>query len=1065
MTESNWANNVPISARIVHKPRTVIELRNIMEAAAHDHRSVRAVGGRWSFTDIIATDDILIDTRQLRGILAFSEGGRAWGHGIPGASDRRSEDSAILPTALRGSVLSSRRKFVHVLAGTNIRELYLALDSPTGYHADDGREVAPGDDRTGRSAWMLTTKVGLSGQTIAGAIATASHGGDFNLPPLADSVLAIQLVGHGGTVHWIERAGTKGITNPDIMRANPLLSLATSANIHNDDEWFNAALVSVGSLGIVAAYIIEVREQFGVSERGVETTWNDLKPLLLSGEIFTTTRFSARDARRRWIDLHDAGPDRQVRGLGIAINPYRLSDNYSTADANPDRQCRLSTQAESSGFAGEHAWRDSPHRDHEFSGIVRDFELGGLPQARAAIGRFLNLWSPLAGTEGRYRKSYTVWDPFAVWRNGVFPDKNLFLSQEIAVSTRGGKHVHCIDRMLAVFDELMHERWSLGFGAKFAGAIFLRFTKASTALLGMQSSQDPDERFCYIEVLVAKEIDIFANIHAGHHNMENITEEWLVRFEKVAQEFGARMHWGQLHHLSRSLVERSYPDTLPRWRNVSTRLAADGGAPCSNWFSRRCGLEPYTEVLAASSWGPNRFDIFGYNEKGDVLQLWWGPGWTWSTLRNQFPAGERFVGPLTATSWGANRIDIFGLSKRGTILQLWWDGAWHWTDLSASLPAVFRADIRLTGLMAAAASEASRIELFCLTSTGEIQRFWYGSRGWQASNLGNRFPGGERIVGSMTAVSDGSGRIHLFGLGTRGQVLQLWRNGGTAADPVWVWSDLSSTFPPDRFPIAGPLTAASVRADRIDIFAQGLNGDLIILTWNGRWTGQEVASDFPAKVRKLGMLHEFGERPSIDNHYKYEERNGVEDRFVAPITAVASAGSLHVFGFGESGSVLQMWRENDTRPWNWSDLDNGWERNRHEAIHSLVVDIGMGGDGTDTAPPLRSDPSNVIGFVKLSGEREIAVDFSRDISWAPFSFHSGRIELPSGTKLGDIKVVGIRSLTAGPDIAADNWNMNELRVAFEGPSTSGTLLERQGDPIWRFQKNFDDELAIPIHIP
>ena len=1062
MAESNWAKNVEIDARRVLKPGTVIDLSNMVRQANREHRQVRAVGGKWSFTDVIATGDVLIDTRSMRGVLAFSEGNQAWGHGIPGAFDRRTEDSSVLPTILRSSVSSSRRKFAHVLAGTNIRELYLALDSPDGYRGDGARIVAPGDDRAGRAPWMLLTKVGLSGQTLAGAISTGSHGGDFNLPPLADSVRAIQLVGYDGTIHWIERSGDRGITDPALI-TNPFITLGSRENIHYDDDWFNAVIVSVGSLGIIASIVIEVREQFGVSERSIETTWNDIKPLLASGEIFTITRFSASNASQRWIDLHGAVSDRQLRGIGVAINPYRLSDNYSATDSNPNRQCRLSTQAESSRFDGEHAWTDSPHLDFEFMGIVHDFEAGGLPQARDAISRFLNLWSPLAGTGGRYRKSYTVWDPQKVWKEGRFPDKNLFLSQEIAVSTRNGNHVRCVDRMLEVFDELMQERWSQGFGAKFAGAIFLRFTKASTALLGMQTSADPNERFCYIEVLVAKEIDIFGGVHAGHHNMENITEEWLVRFEKVARSFGGRMHWGQLHHLNRAIVEQSYPDTLPIWREVSTRLAADGGTPSSNWFSKRCGLEPNTEVLAATSWGPNRFDIFGYNAKGEVQQLWWAPGWRWSNLRNRFGNNERFVGPLTATSWGNNRIDIFGLGKRGTILQLSWQGTWRWNDLSASFPTIFPETIPLTGLMASTSPGASHIEIFCLGRNGNIWRFWFGSRGWQSKSLGNGFGGNERFVGSLTAVSDGPGRIHLFGLGTRGQVLQLWRNGGTDEEPRWVWSDLSSAFPSTHVKISGPLTASSVGPDLIDIFAQGIKGNLINLCWNRGWTSREVESNFPGKVRKLGMLHEFGETPSTDNHYKYEERNGVKERFVAPISSVASAGSQHVFGFGESGNVLQMWRGNDIHPWNWSDLGNGWIRNPDEIIRALIVDIRMGSDGTDTDPPFRSDPSNVIGFVKLSGGREIAVDFSADISWAPFSHHSGRIELPSGTRLGDIQIMGIRSLTAGPDHAADNWNMNELRVTYVGSSTSGPLLERHGNPIWRFEKNANQEWQAPLH--
>jgi FAD/FMN-containing dehydrogenase len=46
---------------------------------------------------------------------------------------------------------------------------------------------------------VLETMGGSSGQTLAGAISTGTHGGDIFMGPLADCVLAIHLVGAGGT--------------------------------------------------------------------------------------------------------------------------------------------------------------------------------------------------------------------------------------------------------------------------------------------------------------------------------------------------------------------------------------------------------------------------------------------------------------------------------------------------------------------------------------------------------------------------------------------------------------------------------------------------------------------------------------------------------------------------------------------------------------------------------------------------------------------------------------------------------------------------------------------------
>ncbi|MFN9624243.1 MAG: hypothetical protein ACK587_15645 [Cyanobacteriota bacterium] len=1042
------------------RPTTMIGLGNIVRRANLGNRQVRAIGSTWSFSDCWVTQDLLVDLSSLNRIFAFSKGREVWGHTDPGRGNTSTEDSVVLVETIKDEVLGSDRRFAHVEAGLVLRDLIEALDDP-------GK-----DDRAGRDRWALLTMGGASGQTLAGAISTGTHGGDFNLPPIADMVRAIHIIAPDGTPHWIERTGSSSITSLDkFVRLGRFIGALTGLlpeNIHYDDDLFNATLVSVGRMGIICAYIIEVRSQFGLSERVRQTTWGQIKLHLESGSIFTGT------SGINWLNEHpptlaSGSPvDKRPRGISVFINPYRINPDYD--DPNPDRNVLFVTHAESANnFDAIHTRSGAGISNTALNALVIAFEAAhGLDVLRDLVNQVINGLRSSEGTDG-YPVAYSVLDTTS-------NDKSPVLSFEMVVSTARNRHVRFIDRMLEIFDNLIRENWRRGNEIKFAGGFNLRFTSPTSALIGMQSSTASAafevERFCHIEVIVMKELA--ANpilwdppfIHQGDHNLESVTEEWVQQFERATAEFGVKMHWGQYHQLNRARVERSYPDTLPRWRRALTQFISSGkSSTFDNSFSMRCGLEPNTEVLAATSWGAGRYDVFGFNEKGEVLQLQFASGWTWRNLGNRFENNERLVGPLTATSWSSNRIDVFGLGKRGTILQLWWAGGWNWTDLSKVMPAVFREDIKLTGPLAVTSPGADRIELFGLASGGNVWLFSYGKWGWQSRNLGNGFSGGERFVGSLTAVSDAPGRIHLFGLGKRGQVLQLWRNGDTEGDPVWKWSDFSTTFPPDRVQISGSLAASSVGRDRLDIFAQGVKGNLIRLSWNRGWTSSEVESNFPGRVRKIGMLQEFGEAPSPDDYYKYEQRNCVKDRFIGSITSVSSGGSQHVFGFGESGNILQMWRSNESEPWNWGDLDTGLMRNRQATITSLLVEIRMGGQGTDVAPHFRSDPSNVVGFVKLQGGNEITKDFSGDVEWEPFSLHSGIIELPSGTRLGDIESCGIKSLTAGPDYAVDNWDMNEVKITFLGSNVSGILLYRCGNPLWYFQKNSNQVWEVPIRIP
>ena len=51
----------------------------------------------------------------------------------------------------------------------------------------------------------MPTLGGANGQTLAGAFSTGTHGSDVDLPPIADGVRAIHMVGPGGQEWWLER--------------------------------------------------------------------------------------------------------------------------------------------------------------------------------------------------------------------------------------------------------------------------------------------------------------------------------------------------------------------------------------------------------------------------------------------------------------------------------------------------------------------------------------------------------------------------------------------------------------------------------------------------------------------------------------------------------------------------------------------------------------------------------------------------------------------------------------------------------------------------------------------
>jgi hypothetical protein len=588
----NWGLNVEVQAHGLTRPASLPASVAIVQEALRLRRHVRALGRGWSFTELATTTDFMIDTRSLRGILALSQGRRVWGHRIEDrdrvddpdsdndplpAAGYPSDRSLVLIDALRDDVLASDRRLVHILAGTTVREVYEALDAP----ARDRPVGSPGS----RGRWALPTMGGASGQTFAGLIATGSHGGDFNLPPIADMVRAIHLIAPDGSQRWIEPAAAP-ISDP--ARLQGAMRELRREQLHYDDDMFNAALVALGSLGIVFSLVLEVRPQFGIDEVvHPATTWAAIRGPLADGSLFG-------DGSRApsWLTAHatPARGTRVPRGLGLFINPYRSSGNYERGDGHDERSVLLITHAEADAEIGP-SRRPAPGLGAlDQAHLIADFESAGtLRDTATVVQRVLTMLRDPNGTDG-YCRASSVLDTTS---SGTQP----ILSLELAVTTANGRHVAVLDGMFAAFDSILREQWRAGTKTKFAGGIAVRFTRPTRALLGMQAPTNAaDQRFCHIEVLVMKEIDALGNTHQGHSAMENNSELFVRAFEEVAARHNARLHWGQLS-LTRAHRAGVYPG-FERFMAVRDRLTRGGMVHTfDNAFAVRAGL-----VRSESPW-------------------------------------------------------------------------------------------------------------------------------------------------------------------------------------------------------------------------------------------------------------------------------------------------------------------------------------------------------------------------------------------------------------------------------------------------------------------------------
>ncbi|MEV0245593.1 hypothetical protein AB0H76_03270 [Nocardia sp. NPDC050712] len=83
---------------------------------------------------------------------------------------------------------------------------------------------------------------------------------------------------------------------------------------------------------------------------------------------------------------------------------------------------------------------------------------------------------------------------------------------------------------------------------------------------------------------------------------------------------------------------------------------------------------------AATTWGPDRLDVFAVGRDGGIHHQWTengGLNWSgWHALGGATDHG------LAACSWGAGRIDLFHRGMDASIYHAWFDGGWNgWEDL------------------------------------------------------------------------------------------------------------------------------------------------------------------------------------------------------------------------------------------------------------------------------------------------------------------------------------------------------------------------------------------------
>jgi hypothetical protein len=447
-TWRNHAGNQTCKPREIVTPGSLEELVQLVQLAEREGTTVRACGARHAWSDAALTDGYMILPDELGGVVDLDDG------------------------TLRTP--ASELSLARVLAGTHIRELNAELE---------------------RRGQALPQMGGYDEQTIAGVVATSTHGSGLRWGAFPDMVRSLDAVVAGGEVLRVEPAG--GLTDPGRFAA----IYGDTRRLIQDDDTFSAAVCGIGCMGIAHAYVIEVRERFWLEEVRTLSTWEETRD-----ELTVDGVLGEGDHYELFVDPYPDGDGR-----------HRLLVTRRSDTGDP-------------GGEPEDRTRRHPLEEFEASlpitGVLLRFLARHLPSLM--VRRFGSVLENMRD-DGYVSDSYRV---FNIGEANHLPA----VSMELCVGLEDNRHLDAVERMLAIAAEqrTRHRRYH-------TSPISLRFTKASPAFASMMYGRDS----------MIMELILVTGTRGGN--------ELLRAHEDGLAEFDARAHWGQINYLTEERIRRSYP--------------------------------------------------------------------------------------------------------------------------------------------------------------------------------------------------------------------------------------------------------------------------------------------------------------------------------------------------------------------------------------------------------------------------------------------------------------------------------------------------------------------------
>lgn len=474
----NWQKTEQVEPEYLTQPESAKQLSDYIRMASSAGKRVRMTGSGHSASDVAITKDVLFTPEKLNKPLNL--------------------DKARLKNPNEVGLM-------RVESGIKISDLNTWLDSK------------------GRALFNMG---GYDGQTIAGVMMTATHGSGLAYGPIADAVASLQMVVEGGRMVQIEPSN--GMTNPASWTGKLEEDASIPVELIQNDDAFNAARVSIGSMGVVYAVVLHTDQKFWLREVRKKIKWSELKQPggYLERVMQGLPAYADKPSPEHW---------------EVQYTPY--------ADANGDHTFLITERYRSYTPLPEQlpAERGQPGTDFGSALItLLDQPLAWILDTFPDLAKPLLEQSLTSQEDDDYSNvSYKV---FII---GVVNYTNA-IAIEAAFDIR--QTIPAIERSFQVADTLFAQ------GVVHSAPLSIRFVKSSDALLATQQGRNT----MFMEVI-------------GLGASQGIRPLMTTHQQTYLREFGSRPHWGlDLNTLTSEAQLRALYPKYEVWKTQYRRFNASG---------------------------------------------------------------------------------------------------------------------------------------------------------------------------------------------------------------------------------------------------------------------------------------------------------------------------------------------------------------------------------------------------------------------------------------------------------------------------------------------------------